>query len=106
LWLLGSLLFLFGLSSGAFMLSYPLGKELNQHLGLAATVVALINTGDAFFGSFTEPLIGKILDFFWQGKVAAGVHYFSVADYDKALLVLPVYLLGALLCLIMLRKMR
>ncbi len=105
LWLFGCLLFLFGLGSGAFMLSYPLGKELNQHLGLAATVVALINTGDAFFGSFTEPLIGKVLDFFWQGKIVAGVHYFSVTDYDKALLILPVYLLSALGCLLLLKRL-
>lgn len=106
LWLFGSLLFLFGLGSGAFMLSYPLGKELNQQLGLAATVIALINTGDAFFGSFTEPLIGKVLDFFWQGKIVAGVHYFSITDYDKALIILPVYLLGALGCLMALKKMQ
>jgi len=104
LWLFGSLLFLFGLGTGVFMLSYPLGKELN-HFGLAATVVALINTGDALFGSFTEPLIGKVLDLFWQGKTVNGVHFFATADYHIALSLLPVYLFVGLGCLMVLRKL-
>jgi len=103
LWLFGTLLFIFGLGTGVFMLSYPLGKELN-YLGLAATVVAFINTGDALLGSFTEPVIGKLLDFFWQGKVVNGAHYFSTLDYQLALSLLPIYLLVALGCLCLLKK--
>jgi MFS family permease len=103
LFLFGVVLFLFGLGAGAFMLSYPLGKSLN-HLGLAATVVALINTGDALFGSLTEPLVGKILDTFWKGQIENGVHYFRVSDYQVALVVLPLYLLMALFCLWLLKK--
>jgi MFS family permease len=103
LFLFGAVLFLFGLGAGAFMLSYPLGKTLN-HLGLAATVVALINTGDALFGSLTEPFVGKILDYFWKGQIENGVHYFTVSDYQAALLLLPIYLVMALGCLWLLRK--
>lgn len=103
LWGFGSALFLFGLGTGAFMSCYALGKELNS-FSLAATVVALINTGDALFGSFTEPLVGKVLDLFWQGKVVNGVHYFSTFDFHLALALLPVYLLAALGCLVFLNK--
>jgi MFS family permease len=103
LFLFGSTLFVFGLGAGAFMLSYPLGKGLN-HLGLAATVVALINTGDALFGSLTEPLVGKILDLFWKGQIQNGVHYFTVSDYQVALLILPLYLAIALICLWLLKR--
>lgn len=104
LWLLGSFLFIFGLGTGVFMLSYPLGKQIN-HFGLAATVVALINTGDALFGSFTEPLIGKVLDLFWQGKIVNGVHYFATSDYHIAFSLLPIYLLLALACLFILKRL-
>ena len=82
LWLFGTCLFVFGFGTGVFMLSFPLGKSLNP-VGLAATIVALINTGDALFGSFTEPLIGKILDLSWDGALVNGVQYFSVFNYYK-----------------------
>ena len=103
LWFLGVSLFLFGLGIGSFMSCFAVGKELNS-IKLAATVVALINTGDALFGSFTEPFIGKMLDLFWQGKIVNGVHYFSASDYQMALSLLPCYLLAALGCLMLLKK--
>jgi len=102
---LGVILFLFGLGTGVFMLSYPLGKSLNP-IGMAATIVAFINTGDALLGSFTEPLIGKILDFLWQGKLVNGVHYFSIANFHMALAFLPLYLILSLVCLIILKRLR
>lgn len=105
LWLFGALLLAFGLGTGVFMLSFPLGKEINP-IGLAATVVALINTGDALFGSFTEPLIGKVLDIFWEGNVVDGVHVFSLQNYHMALALLPLYLLLGLMCLIGLKKIK
>lgn len=105
LWLFGLLLFIFGLGTGVFMLSYPLGKSINPY-GLAATVVGLINTGDALFGSFTEPLIGKILDIFWHGKIENGVHFFSTHEFQVAFAILPLYLLLALMALYILKKLR
>jgi len=98
IWLEGTSLFLFGFGTGAFMLGFALGKEMN-HIALAATVVALINTGDALFGAFSEPLVGKILDICWNGKVVSGVHYFTVHNFHIALLLLPIYLVCALICL-------
>lgn len=105
LWLFGVMLFIFGLGMGSYMSCFALAKELNK-VGFAGTVVALINTGDALFGSFTEPLIGKILDVFWQGKIVNGIHYFSTNDFQFALLLLPVYLAVALGCLIILSRMK
>ncbi|MDQ8038790.1 MAG: MFS transporter [Rickettsiella sp.] len=103
LWLLGSLLFLFGFSTGAFMLGFALGRELNK-LTVAATIVALINTGDVIFGAFTEPLIGKLLDIGWNGKISAGIHYFSMMDYRRALTILPLYILLSIVLLLFIRE--
>lgn len=105
LWLFGTLLCLFGIGTGSMMLVFPVGKSLN-HIGLAATVVALINSGDALFGSITEPLVGKILDSLWNGSVINGVHYFSIHDYFIALALLPVYLTIGVGCLFLLKKLR
>lgn len=97
-------LFLFGFGTGAFMLGFTVGRELNSAF-LAATVIGLINSGDDLFGAITDPLMGKILDVFSYGKLAAnGVPYFSIHDYQIAFAVLPIYILGALFFLQQLKK--
>lgn len=98
LWLLGILLFIFGFSTGAFMLGFALGRELNK-ITVAATIIALINTGDIIFSALTQPLIGKLLDAHWHGKLIAGMHYFSATEYRYALSILPAYLLLSLILL-------
>lgn len=105
LWTVGTLLCLFGIGTGSMMLVFPVGKSFN-HIGLAATVVALINSGDALCGSLTEPFIGKILDSLWNGSIIQGVHHFVVHDYFIALSVLPIYLTIGVSCLIVLKKIR
>ncbi len=99
IWLLGTLLFIFGFALGAFMLVYTLGKELNNPF-LTATVIAMLNTSDAVFTAITEPGIGKLLDLTWDGKIVNGVHYFSLFGYQIALSVLPLYLILAVLSLL------
>jgi MFS family permease len=103
LWLFGIILFIFGFGVGSFMSCYAVGKSLNN-IYLAGTVVALINTGDALFSSFSEPLVGKILDIFWDGKIINGIHSFSPCDYRIALSILPIYLILAIICLLQLKK--
>ncbi len=100
---LGLALFLLGFGTGAFMLCFAVGRELNS-AWVAATVVAVINSGDAIFGSFTEPLIGKILDLGWTGQIVKGVHYFNLHSYHLALAILPLYLLLAFFFLSRLKK--
>jgi len=104
-WFCSILLLLFGLGLGSYMSCFALAKELNL-IGLAGTIVALINTGDALLGSFTEPMIGKILDVVQKGKIINDVHYFSTQDFQLALSLLPIYLLLALGCLIILKRMK
>lgn len=94
-WMIGSLLFGFGLTTGAFMLGFAVGKELNP-VAATATVIAFINTGDLTMSALTEPLIGTLLDQSWAGEFRDGIRYFSVQDYRSALAILPLYLLLAL----------
>lgn len=102
-WTEGVTLFVFGFGTGAFMLGFTLGKEINP-ITLTATVVAFINTGDAIFGTFTEPLVGKLLDIFGHGVKRHGVYLFSVHDYHLSFFLLPAYLVLALFFLFWLRK--
>lgn len=94
IWALGGLLFLFGFSLGAFPMVFVIGKELNP-LYLAGTAISLINASDAFFDAITEPLIGKILDYFGHMEFS---HEFSLFSYHIALAILPLYqIIGAFL---------
>lgn len=104
-WLLCSLLCIFGFSTGAFMSCFALGKSFND-IKFTATIISLVNTGDALFGSFTEPLIGKILDLTWSGKSINSIHYFSTTHFKYAFSILPVYIIGAFICLFILKKIQ
>lgn len=101
-WMIGTLMFLIGFSTAAFMLAFALAKELNA-LALIATVVAMINTGSDIIGAFTEPVIGKFLDLHWTGALVNGARHFSLADYHQAFIILPLYLLLAWISLLFVR---
>ncbi len=92
LWILTFLLLAFGFFLGAFMLVFTIGKELNK-LTLTATVIAMINMSDALLDALTEPGIGKLLDWGWDGTIVNGARYFSLTSYHIGLSVLPIYLL-------------
>ncbi len=97
------ILFIFGFTTGAFMLAFAYGKDINPIM-LTATIASLINTGDAIFGSFTEPLTGKLLDLSSQGKITDAAQAFSVSDYHFALALLPLYLCFSIVVLFFLKK--
>ena len=79
------------------MLGFTVAKTGNP-LFLAASVVALINTGDAFFGAITEPLVGYFLD---ATKKILPNHspMLNVSNFHVALAILPIYLILAYGCL-------
>lgn len=97
IWLLDSCIFLFGLSSSGFLLSYTIAKNINS-VALFGTVIGVINMGDPLCGAIADPLVGKILDLNWQGITVNNARIFSVHAFQLALSVLIGYLLLALLC--------
>jgi len=103
--LLYVLLFIYGFTTGAFMLGFVVGKEINLML-LAATVISMINTGDAFFGAITQPIIGQFLDLGWDGVMKHGVRYYSVADFHMAFLLFSGYLLLAFIIALFIKDSR
>jgi MFS family permease len=96
-------LFLFGMGTGAFMLSFSLGRIWFGTV-LIASVSALINTGSDLIGAITEPIVGKLLDNSWQGKIEHGVRKFSLHNYHTSMIMLPIYLVIAIFILLWLKK--
>ncbi len=92
--------FLLGFSVSVFMLGFVIGRNINP-IFLSATVIAFINTGDAIFGAFTEPTLGKLLDIFNKNAISAAD--FSIHDYKISFMILPVY---AILSMIFLYKLK
>ncbi|AJC48293.1 MFS transporter [Allofrancisella guangzhouensis] len=95
----GTLLFVFGFCLGVYMLAFAIGNRINP-IVVAATVAALINTGEPLLGALFDPLIGYFLDVTWSGQyldmhnnivniATDGAHrYFSISAYHRAFLIL------------------
>ncbi|QIV93972.1 MFS transporter [Allofrancisella frigidaquae] len=95
----GTLLFIFGFCLGVYMLAFAIGNRINP-IVVAATVAALINTGEPLLGALFDPLIGYFLDMTWSGQyidmhnnivniATDGAHrYFSINAYHRAFLIL------------------
>jgi len=103
LWLLNLAIIGFGFGASSFLLSYAIGKDINSP-ALTATVIGVINMGDALFGALAEPLIGRFLDKGWDGKMLHHVRLFSTHDYRLSLSVLSAYLVLALLSCLFIRE--
>lgn len=103
IWLLGLLLFMLGFFTGTFMLGFTLGTQINP-ITMAGTVIALINTGDSIFESFTEPMLGKILDLSWNGQMLNGIRHFTVHDYHVAFTSLALYFVMAFVVLFFIKE--
>ncbi len=99
------LLFLFGFSISSFLLCFTMIREITVPT-LAATAIGFMNAFDAFFGAFSDPLTGKILDMNWNGALSEGARIFSLEAYQTAFLTLPIYLVIALFSLIKIKETR
>ena len=97
------LLFLFGFSISSFLLCFTMIREITLPI-LAATAMGFMNAFDAFFGAFSDPLTGKFLDLGWDGTMANGARVFSVQAYKEAFIIIPVYLIIALLSLLRIKE--
>jgi MFS family permease len=100
---IGIFLFVFGFGASAFMLGFSVGRQIN-HLALAATVVAMINTGDALFEASVEPIIGILLDWQWAGEMVNGLRYLSPYEYRVAFAFMPVCLVVATLLIFFIKE--
>lgn len=97
------LLFMFGFGASGFFISFSMIKE-GFPLLLAATVLGFMNTFDSICEALSEPLIGMLLDFGWEGQLINGAHQFTVYGYQVAFLLLPMYLVLAVIILIFIKE--
>lgn len=102
-WMIDGYLFLFGLGASGFFISFAMIRE-GFPLILSATVLGFMNTFDSICEAVSEPIVGVFLDMTWDGKLQNGVHYFSIHAYKLSLLLLPIYLIIALVILVFIKE--
>ncbi|MDN3504923.1 MAG: MFS transporter [Rhabdochlamydiaceae bacterium] len=101
--ILNGTLFLFGATLSCFLVSFTMIRETHRPI-MAATAIGFMNSFDAFFASFTDPLTGYILDKNWSGKLAEGAAIFSSMNYRISLTLLPLFLLLSLIMLLFIKE--
>nr|WP_065236098.1 MFS transporter [Legionella parisiensis] len=97
-WLLSTLFFTIGLMCCYQVIVFAAGSTLvsNEHLGIT---IAFLNCINMLGGSFFHTVIGKIMDYYWEGSLTAnGLKQYSLSSYHHALMVIPACaLLGTIL---------
>ncbi|WP_108652989.1 MFS transporter [Dongshaea marina] len=88
------LFFLFGLFSSAQVSVFPLAIEFMPKR-YSGTAIAFVNFLTMLGGLTMQRGIGVFLDHEWSGHLENGLRVYSNSDYQNALAIIPVLLLGA-----------
>jgi len=85
-----------GLAGGAFVLVWPMGREVNPpHLDGVA--VAVVNFGGFLGAALTQGPLGRVLDAGWTGALADGVRQYPVEAYRTGFAACTALVAGAVL---------
>lgn len=83
------LLFLLGFTSSTQIISYPTVAESNPKILTATSISVISFTAIAAF-PITQQLFGYLLDLGHDAQIINNIHIYSAADYNRALLILPI----------------
>ena len=105
LWGVALLLFGMGGVGGAFVLTWPIGREVNPP-HLAGTAVAVANMGGFLGAALTQKYVGRVLDAGWAGAMVEGARVYPAAAYAGAFKLCAVFVLIAAGLSLLLRETR
>jgi len=93
---IASLLFVGGIGGSVMILTFAAGRDHNPEYARGAAL-GIINTCVVASGALLQPLIGALLDLFWDGTVQNGIRVYSAQAYQQAMLCIPVGALAGFL---------
>lgn len=105
LWGVFALFFAMGVVGGAFVLTWPIGREVNPP-HLAGIAVAVVNFGGFLGAAVTQGPLGAVLDARWAGVAVAGARVYPVGAYRAAFTVCAGFALAAALLALLVRETR
>lgn len=98
-----ALFFAMGVVGGAFVLTWPIGREVNPP-ALAGIAVAVVNFGGFLGAALTQGPVGAVLDARWTGVVVAGARVYPVEAYRTCFAVCTVFALAAALTTLLVKE--
>ena len=99
------LLFAMGGATSGFVLTWPIGREVNAP-HLAGVAVAVVNVGGFAAAALSQGLVGWVLDARWQGATDAGARVYPVEAYAAAFGLCGLFVLGSTVATLFLRETR
>ena len=93
---IAALLFVGGIGGSVMILTFAAGRDHNPEYARGAAL-GIINTCVVASGALLQPLIGALLDLFWDGTVQNGIRVYSAQAYQQAMLCIPVGALAGFL---------
>jgi MFS family permease len=95
LWGVYALFFAMGVVGGAFVLTWPLGREVNPP-HLAGIAVAVVNLGGFLGAALTQGPLGAVLDARWTGLTLDGARVYPLEAYRGTFGLCALFVLTAL----------
>ncbi|MBC8158421.1 MAG: MFS transporter [Alphaproteobacteria bacterium] len=80
------LIFLNGFAGGASVVTYATGRE-NVRVAVSAAAMGTMNCLAIAISAVFQPVMGLILDMFWDGRMEAGARIYGVEAYRMAFLI-------------------
>jgi sugar phosphate permease len=100
-----ALFFAMGVVGGSFVLTWPLGREVNPPR-LSGIAVAVVNLGGFVGAALTQAPLGAVLDSRWAGATAGGARVYPLEAYRIAFEICAVLALASCLLTRLLRETR
>jgi MFS family permease len=98
-WLLFTLMFLYGVSNVGVATCYAIACEQNT-ISVGGTSMAFANMASVLVGALFQPIIGWLLDLNWGHHFSHGVPFYSAQDFHHAMLALPAcFIISLVACL-------
>lgn len=89
--------FLYGFSNVGVSTCYAIAAELTPN-HFAGTALGFTNMASILLGALFQPIVGRLLDIYWDGTLVNGIRVYSAGDLKTAMISLPVCLV---ICLIL-----
>jgi MFS family permease len=99
------LFFAMGIAGGSFVLTWPLGREVNPPR-LAGIAVAVVNLGGFLGAALTQGPLGAVLDSRWAGAMADGARAYPLEAYARTFGICALFILASSLLTLLLRETR
>jgi sugar phosphate permease len=98
-------LFVMGAVGGAFVLVWPVGRDVNPPR-LAGVAVAVVNLGGFLGAAVTQGPLGAVLDARWQGALADGARVYPLDAYRAAFGICAAFVLASAVIALFMRETR